>query len=561
MKFKSLFCALLAGLTLSACSNDEGVTDKVDKTTDQAYVTISLRNAGALTKGTNGDLQYGEATENAVSTAEFYFFNADGSYNQVVSSSLNWTTNTANPVENVEKIADATVVLKNLKQVGMPRYLVCVLNGTAGAYKNKTLAEMKEMLLESYLNNDKFIITNSTYNNGDAKSLNFATVIKDENFQKEKPQENYTPVVNPVQVYVERVASKIGVGVASNLLTNGKISLGNYDIDGVQTEITIEVQGWGINALNKTSYVGKHVPAWGTNLGFDWDAASSFRSFWACSPNYGGGEYPLSFANVVDNNNSTDKVTVNTDAVYSLKYVSWNSLQQSLGAVDYCLENTNTEANLIAGNNFKAKVTHVLLKAQIATSPLIDLVRYEGRLFSPAKFKEFVLAQKNFQAYKVTTTGESTKYTQIGVDDIEIVNTYDGTVTVGLTQAAKDATWSSSSTSTIELTSTALAEQIATEKIKADYYKEGMMYYCIPVEHLRGGKLKVNNDGIEVKEADYGVVRNHYYMLTINSITKLGTAVYNPDEEIIPNMDPETYYVGAQVNILSWKVVNQSVDL
>lgn len=153
MKFKNLFCALLAGLTLSACSNDEGVTDKVDKTTDQAYVTISLRNAGALTKGADGGLQYGTETENAVSTAEFYFFNADGSYNQVVSSTLNWTANTANPVENVEKIADATVVLKNLKQVGMPRYLVCVLNGKVGEYKNKTLAQMKEEVLDSYLNN------------------------------------------------------------------------------------------------------------------------------------------------------------------------------------------------------------------------------------------------------------------------------------------------------------------------------------------------------------------------------------------------------------------------
>ncbi len=89
-----------------------------------------------------------------------------------------------------------------------------------------------------------------------------------------------------------------------------------------------------------------------------------------------------------------------------------------------------------------------------------------------------------------------------------------------------------------------------------------MMYYCIPVEHLRGGKFTVGSDlKVTVNEADYGVVRNHYYKLTINSITKLGTAVYNPDEEIVPVMEPQTYFVGAQVNILSWKVVTQSVDL
>ena len=88
------------------------------------------------------------------------------------------------------------------------------------------------------------------------------------------------------------------------------------------------------------------------------------------------------------------------------------------------------------------------------------------------------------------------------------------------------------------------------------------MYYCVPIEHLRGGKVTYNDDlSVSVNEADYGVVRNHHYVLSINSIANLGTAVYNPDEEIIPVMESPTYYVGAKVNILSWKVVNQSVDL
>ena len=98
--------------------------------------------------------------------------------------------------------------------------------------------------------------------------------------------------------------------------------------------------------------------------------------------------------------------------------------------------------------------------------------------------------------------------------------------------------------------------------IKADYYKNGMMYYCVPIEHLRGGKVTYNDDlSVKVDEADYGVVRNHHYVLSINKIQNLGTAVYNPDEQIVPVVESPTYYVGAKVNILSWKVVNQSVEL
>ena len=82
------------------------------------------------------------------------------------------------------------------------------------------------------------------------------------------------------------------------------------------------------------------------------------------------------------------------------------------------------------------------------------------------------------------------------------------------------------------------------------------MYYNIPVQHFRPL-------GEEVLEANYGIVRNHLYSITVNSLTKIGKGIYNPDENIVPDKDDEkeSYYVGAQINILSWKIVNQGVDL
>ena len=63
--------------------------------------------------------------------------------------------------------------------------------------------------------------------------------------------------------------------------------------------------------------------------------------------------------------------------------------------------------------------------------------------------------------------------------------------------------------------------------------------------------------------AKYGIVRNHHYVVTVNSLTKIGKGIFDPEEEIVPgkNDEKDTYYVGARINILSWKIVNQNVNL
>ena len=88
------------------------------------------------------------------------------------------------------------------------------------------------------------------------------------------------------------------------------------------------------------------------------------------------------------------------------------------------------------------------------------------------------------------------------------------------------------------------------------------MYYAIPIEHL----LKRASSGTDIVEGNYGVVRNHWYTVTVDKILRLGTGVFQPGEGgelIIPSTKPEdpTYYLGARINILSWKIVHQNVDL
>lgn len=117
-------------------------------------------------------------------------------------------------------------------------------------------------------------------------------------------------------------------------------------------------------------------------------------------------------------------------------------------------------------------------------------------------------------------------------------------------------------------TFTALTDLAAVNSTLASFggdateLKGGMMYYAIPIEHLNPAGITVNGDTRTVPEGKYGVVRNHHYVLTINTVDKAGVGVFDPDTQIVPtDEDKDLYYLGVKVNILSWKIVSQSVNL
>ena len=89
------------------------------------------------------------------------------------------------------------------------------------------------------------------------------------------------------------------------------------------------------------------------------------------------------------------------------------------------------------------------------------------------------------------------------------------------------------------------------------FWQDGQTYYYTSIKHSDSTEDTGNM-------AEFGVVRNHLYKLTINSITGLGTPVPNKDLVIIPgNVTDETEYsyIAADVEVLQYKVVSQGVDL
>lgn len=93
-------------------------------------------------------------------------------------------------------------------------------------------------------------------------------------------------------------------------------------------------------------------------------------------------------------------------------------------------------------------------------------------------------------------------------------------------------------------------------------FSSGKAYFNVPLKHIWGvGSSSNEFDASKIVLGDYGVVRNHVYDLTINSIKGLGTGIGDITQPIVPPTENDRYFINTRLNILQWRLVSQSVDL
>lgn len=643
----------VAALGLAACSNDEPSVNgggEVPAKGDVAYLNITITSAddAAGSKATTGDVTdegkkkeyiYGDEGENDVTSAHFYFYDAAGNF---VLKADRWTGNTSGTNENVEIIGDNTVVLENLTGKNYPTWMVTILNQPENFVPGATLDEMGKIVLDSWDSgnkNGRFIMTTSSYFGDDNKDDQtngwryFATKLNENNFYQQTPDQIPVEDVDRVQVYVERLAVRIGVDMRNITNPKGTAQYTDpetkkvYDIyridasvagednpstgEGTEenpgaaaTKLYVAITGWDLNTTAKRTNLMKDLSEWTDKTTFgtpdwNWNHADYHRSYWGKSYTYGKADDALNGANGVLNTQNE----------------GWISLDQTVGTKlfngtrMYCNENTNLIGNLTDngaanGNIVPDKTTTVLLRAVVCNEKgeAQQLVKYLGINFIKSSFIAKALQIANPSAYytREEVIGEdgkaetwpdgTTKYAYIGLDvnDVEVIGSNQGTGSVRL--AAKEGITFYTLTGTEDKTMTGedgssiswtvqnadvadvanvnakLATATNGKSNKAVAYTDGAMYYPIPVEHLH----QPASSAAEKVEGQFGVVRNHVYNVSVTKIKTLGEGVFvpkkvNPDDEVevIKPDEPKdpTYYVESAINILSWKVVSQEVEI
>lgn len=374
------------------------------------------------------------------------------------------------------------------------------------------------------------------------------TLVKLNYYEDESTAEETTP--DPI--YVERVVAKVNVKI-NDVDNPGSSTLPIKDTDG-STVGKVAFSGWSLQTTNKKTYLVRNA---GTVTSTDWNdwktyyndgvslenrfvgtASGPYRTYWGIDPNY----KLLEEAKLSENFNILES---DPGDGYWLAPANTNTASNS-EPVAYCAENTT-----IAKAMQQDQLTGVLLKATYtdATGDPANIFTYgnvstiypeatmldefEKTLGTPA----VVLKVKTNAVGAIITTVDELKNVIVKSDDNLLTDEQYGDLL---------ATYS---------------------PIK--FYADGeTFYYASLIKHfgdvytpIKSGQNIVNLDDYE--EADHlgrwGVVRNNWYELIINSVSGLGEPEI-PDNPQLPG-DTENRYINCSINVLSWAKRSQGVDL
>lgn len=572
MKIPKLFPFACVALMMTACASDKDEMGGGTKPgSDPQYLAVNIVNVGATptTRGTD-DYENGTTDESTIKKVRFYFFNGDGSPYLIKNPGVtgvegggekNWLeaspaddSSTSGTLSQIEKITQTVLVINGV-QSAAPAAIVAVVNpGTVDAAKIQSgetmrLSELRYSTVGSqFYKKDAttgavsdFVMSNSVYVNAGedvCSSLVAGHVTTSEETARKKPVDLYVErVVAKVTADVDKTAFKLGNGTdwdANKYGTKAPVGKsGDYDVYAV-------IDGWGLANENGKAEVEKQIKKTWTdgNLGFSpWTTADYHRCFWESSVAFdagAGGNQPVN--------------------------PKFNQLKAKMQDVLYTLPNTSeNEVTNLKDNDLTKFAVAATLRYKDAAGNWHDaeICRYNGvSILGIDNLKRQVAL--TFSQYYTST--DATNYTQLSKDDIDFKNP-DGTMqqyrvtpTLANDPAGTKKYYTKTTTGTTPTftevdKATVLA---AIEADKAEIRLGGRAYYYVPIKHL----------GSANKIAEYGIVRNHFYKITLSGITGFGTPVYDPEKVVDPIVPTyENTYLAARVQVLQWRVVNQNASL
>lgn len=551
---KNLFGMAVMATALVGCSSNDNLApdgkDNVGKT-GEAYAsfTINLPTTRA-TRATDGEPAFaeGDAKEYEVKNGTILIFTNDGKF--VTSAQLG----NMNPwkdikTDGVTTAATATVQLSGVQVGGSYKALVLLNNDVDGAPSKVTLPTSGESYASwnakaenataAYTNTDYIFMANAPkYTDASAEPT---TLVPVANICASREQAEAKAATT---VYVERGLAKV---------TMQKFNADGYAIAaGTYKGGKVKITAWQLDVTNKSTFPVHQtdglMTAWDQiwNTGRFFDATSSMfqRVYWGKDPNYSGGALQdLAACKDAFNMITNDKVVG----------------EAGIENPQYCLENTFDLANMMQG-----QTTRVVFKA----------------VFTP---KDFTTGQTFYKIGNNTAIWDATKLAQqihtvavtaMGITDAAEQENYvvklDASTnnisgTAGLhTITAANIEYKGTGTSLVAANIDKINEKLGLKETGISTYLNGEAYYIARIKHFN--ELTPWNAGEGYGTANdkylgrYGVLRNNWYDLSVNSISGLG---YPDVPEVKPTVpdDENEQFINVEVKILDWAKRSQSIDL
>lgn len=534
---KKYLVIALAAMGFAACAeNVEPDVPTIKGEREQSYVAITLA-ADETSRATNGNEYYiGTDAERAVKSAHVFFFkngaafpvtfdgvtNGQRNFIQIDLDDLN-ENGTVSDMDNISDIKDEVLVIENYKGE-YPNEMVVVLNWTP-ENKNYNLSQLQEAVTALGDETKGFVMSNAVYADK-ANTIVDAVKITEANIGKSDVE----ALANPVTVYVERVAAKV-VYTAEN---SGKFNVGKKVND---TEIYAQIQSFELYNDYEESYLLKRINPnnWNTeaNFGFtNWNDVDWFRSYWAES----------------------------IDGAFPNNTFNWNTDNTVMGKSNYLGENTR------AWTLAEDVRTKVIVKAKLvdAAGNTVEVVNWFGKDYIGEENLKKVVA--NTLKYTYFTSNDGKTFTGIDYNDLKCMpftstdpdgKYYAYQVYFQLDDSVVGKQWykynEATSSYVLYADNATLNTELKDGVQPALVYNDGMTYYSTAIQHL----------GSDGSTTEFGVVRNHVYKVNISKISGFGTPIYDPNQDFVTPEKPKDIetYVSAQINILSWRVVEDNYEI
>ena len=562
MNKKSLFVLGFSAALLAGCSSDNVAPNGGDgDLSGDAYVSISLHlpTTSGVRAVENDDYDQGTSDEWNVDDVTAVFFDKDKMFVDAKTlSTNNW--NKHNPVDGItaDHTFDVQRVSPNVK------YVLVLVNANGKTkvginnFRNGTFESFNKVLDDCSASDfvgatkSSFFMSNSTKYDGEA--LVEVNPSRTENEAKAADK--------IAQVYVERAVAKVSIDVDA---TNANANWNNleYTIPAsdnmalARVGDKISFDNWALDVTNKKTYpVRKYDSSWSTDTykktyngnkernrflsAYEFTKFGK-RTFWATDPNYQANLVMKSVngVNCVDRKNGG-----NTNEFYYLPTGSIPTEKSvAMTGVDYCLENTFDVAHMKQG-----ETTRIVFKATYTPNGFTKGESWYllGNSNTPltANGVNSALNDASLTVYGVQMPATSGVYTW---NDVRVKRTAAGSYEV------------LNSDEVTKLTN-ALGSDVTV-------YAGGVCYYVARIHHF-GDELTpwdkaedYTGTGKDYKIdylGRYGVVRNNWYQMTLNTVSGPGT----PDIPEIPNTpdDEQNYYLSTTVRIMDWAVRKQSLD-